>query len=1268
MELARDFIKLNKGDVLIAGGKGASLGEMLQAGIPVPDGFVVLSTTFDRFIEETDLDVEIDSILDKVNYQEISSVENASEEIKALILNAEMPNDIAEEIKKKFNNLGAKFVAVRSSATSEDSSTAAWAGQLESYLNTTKDLVLENVKKCWASLFTPRAIFYRKEKNLHKSKISVAVVIQKMVESECSGIAFSVHPVTQDENQIIIEAGFGLGEAIVSGQITPDSYVIEKEPRRIIDKNINTQERGLYKSSKGGNEWKTIGKETGSKQVLSDNQIYELVKIILRIESHYGFPCDIEWAMQGDKFYIVQSRPITTLEKKDEIEKKPFEDILNRCLLLTARSSSIQRETIFGSHFLKNKFYPMDFLLTMPVSGTDVEWYLDKITLEKFFNKEAEEFLSQGFLEEYKRRNEQGYKELIKIYSRINKDFTKKNIVINQEVIDNLKNYFNYSVRDDTYFYFGLCVWTFDQRVVPKLKERLQNLLKEDFDESWHIITSQTELSNEQKFRIDIAELKKRYGDKIKKEELQKIQENYRYLGIYCPEDYGYTYEDIQKFYHDADVDKTLNIVKDIQKNKKQFEELLRKHRGDKKTCEIMSLINFNVYFRTIRMEKILNGFALLTPMYDYLMKELGFTRKQVGNLTKEELINFFEKKIIPPQRKSHPGMFYTAEGGRELTSEERQLFEKKFRQSLNVDQFNGNIAYKGLIKGKVKIVTSNADLSKVQEGDILVSQFTRPEYLPAMKKSSAIITNDGGITSHAAITSRELKKPCIIGTKIATKVLHDDDEVEVDANTGVVKILKKAKPKQESRGLIQYFIKNADENHVELWPPVHNNSAFIQASGWNSKKYYANYYKLDLSNQLILLQDKDKAFQLVDAVLLKGTGEEFFKDYLKNPSILKNREKILLKNIKLIDNYYKNYTYKKISKVKSQKLIELAKEILDIMWDTNSAVYFSAYFDKELCSKILHESNIDTAFLDKFWEEFTKPAFPSFDAEAYLDYKNKKNIEDLQYIFTTYLKAFDLEYVKNRLKDKYSNFDKKIFQDIELQKRKIKNINKSLKPIESKVGEYIQMIMYLRDKRKNFFNKGITVIWRIAEKIFNNCNINCNLIQYTLMQEFFKGEEHINGLKDQLELRKEGFVVLVPYEGEPSVELGGIDDKVTILNNYFIKIQNTTSDVIKGQPAHKGKVVGIVKIVKDAHNATHFNQGDILVTGMTRPEYVPLMKKASAVITDEGGITCHAAIVSRELGIPCIIGTKTATHILKNGDKIEVNANEGIVKIIKRA
>jgi pyruvate, water dikinase len=315
MVFTKTFNQINMNSVSIAGGKGASLGEMTHAKIPVPPGYVILSTTFEKFIDSVEgMKEEIDAVLDTVDHKITHTVENASERIQAIIKNAEVSEDISEEIVKEFEKLDCEFVAVRSSATAEDSTNAAWAGQLDTYLNTTKANLINHVRDCWASLFTPRAIFYRFEKELQKHKISVAVVIQKMVQSEVAGIAFSVHPVTQDRNQMIIEAGFGLGEAVVSGQITPDSYIVDKQDETLIDINVSEQERGMYmKKDKLGNEWVDLALDKKGLQKLSKDQILELAKLIIKIEKHYDFPVDVEWALAKDVFYITQSRPITTL-------------------------------------------------------------------------------------------------------------------------------------------------------------------------------------------------------------------------------------------------------------------------------------------------------------------------------------------------------------------------------------------------------------------------------------------------------------------------------------------------------------------------------------------------------------------------------------------------------------------------------------------------------------------------------------------------------------------------------------------------------------------------------------------------------------------------------------------------------------------------------------------------------------------------------------------------------------------------------------------
>jgi pyruvate,water dikinase len=332
----KTFSRLSKNDVAIAGGKGASLGEMTKAGIPVPPGFVVLAAAFDVFLTETKLDSKIESILKKTKTKEINSVDRASNEIKKLILAATFPAELGRVILKEFSGLKSPFVAVRSSATAEDSHTASWAGELESYLNTTKNNLLENVKHCWASLFSPRAIFYRYEKKLGTTKVSVAVVVQTMIQSEISGITFTVHPVTEDRNQMVIEAGWGLGEAIVGGKITPDTYVLSKSKisarggsafggkipaspaggqnskRIILDKNISEQKMMIIKSKTGTVEM-AVPKNKQEKQKLTDKQLIEIAKICVDIEKHYGFPCDIEWAYAHGKFYVVQSRPITTL-------------------------------------------------------------------------------------------------------------------------------------------------------------------------------------------------------------------------------------------------------------------------------------------------------------------------------------------------------------------------------------------------------------------------------------------------------------------------------------------------------------------------------------------------------------------------------------------------------------------------------------------------------------------------------------------------------------------------------------------------------------------------------------------------------------------------------------------------------------------------------------------------------------------------------------------------------------------------------------------
>jgi len=334
----KSFKNISKKDISIAGGKGASLGEMTlqfcsgqaQQKCPVPPGFVILVEAFDKFLEETDLVVEIASQVKKINYKDIKSVDEASKVIRDLIHDTPMPQNLEKEFLKEFRKLKTKYVAVRSSATAEDSLIASWAGELETYLNTSSSNLIENIKKCWSSLFTPRALFYAFEKGVvtqagqkkiraktckklvHCYPVGVAVVVQKMVQSEISGICFTVHPVTQDTNQMVIETGWGLGEAIVGGKITPDTHIISKKDWSILDANISQQEMMIIRQGSGVKE-APVPKARQEKQKLANEKIIELAKLCQEIEEHYAKPQDIEFAIENNKIYITQSRPITTL-------------------------------------------------------------------------------------------------------------------------------------------------------------------------------------------------------------------------------------------------------------------------------------------------------------------------------------------------------------------------------------------------------------------------------------------------------------------------------------------------------------------------------------------------------------------------------------------------------------------------------------------------------------------------------------------------------------------------------------------------------------------------------------------------------------------------------------------------------------------------------------------------------------------------------------------------------------------------------------------
>jgi len=1160
VELIRHFNKLGKMDVGLAGGKGASLGEMTQAGIGVPEGYVVLSSAFERFIEECDLTHEIDSILHKVNNEDINSIEKASEAIKGLILNAKMPKDIALEINSNFKKLGAKYVAVRSSATSEDSASAAWAGQLDSFLNTSEKDLLENVKKCWASLFTPRAIFYRFEKNLHGAEISVAVVVQKMVESEVSGIAFSVHPVTEDYNQLIIEAGFGLGEAIVSGQITPDSYVVEKSPRRIMDKNVAEQMRGLFRAKNGGNEWVEV--KNGGRQKLSDKEILELSELILKIEKHYGFPCDIEWAREGGKFYIVQSRPITTLTKTSSREEslvKKFKREMSGDELLVIRGKFIPLFLLTGwLKFYDDKFKEKEGIYPVLSIKRD-KMFTHYISLNKYLSISRKAIVNYIKDPKYKEEITDRYNKIkYKINSFYEDYFNKKNLS-EMDLLDILK-------KTEQYLHEIVALTLFidflDEDIVKKTYE--ERGLKINFDKIFKITQIYDFQSFDLKNNIDLV---------------NNIKKNSEYLKhVYTGYSVAPTKEEVENKLSKINIE---DLKKEIEKSKIEISKKSLEKRELRRTLNLeeKSIADFLSWIIELRDDRkpLMNKLDVLLNECVRRVYEKWGTEKNLSFVSYVFEVLKGREFLLDniPNIKKRRGDFVNLYYGDDRYSEKYENLEEEFEESKSLEKnrsdvgiITGQIASKGKVVGIARIIYDPNRFHSFTEGDILVTSMTRPEFVPIMKKASAIVTNEGGIACHAAIVSRELNKPCIIGTKNATEVIRDGDEIEVDANKGIVRILNRIE--EEKKGGKREERKENSKSYEESLLDKYKSEDYERMFGGKAFYYIFGDIFLQYYNSLgvLSIQDSENWMSFLPLISKRKTLEEGRKLYT---------------NKKLFEEYNRDFhQYIKDS---------------------------SKYFESVL----------------------SKPKLSAEEVKKFLDLASKH--------FSYYAKT---EF---------------FYTDLIEQEKMVISIEQFDK-LKLDGRSYLNKILFAGDGYLMSLIRKISKQTEVPETdIF-----------------FYSIEDLINLVKNKVKIDaqkiKDRHLVFNSREdnifGEDSKELA---------KRFISKYQEITK-VIRGGIANKGKVQGRARVFsanfknfdKLALAVKEMQKGEIIVAESTAPEIIAACRKASAIVTNQGGMLSHAAIISRELGIPCIIGTnKNVVLNIHTGDLIEVDANLGIVRILER-
>jgi phosphoenolpyruvate synthase/pyruvate phosphate dikinase len=1294
MDFIKEFGQLGKHDAAIAGGKGASLGEMTQAGIPVPPGFVILSGAFEHFLEETGLHAEIDATLHTVSPSEMHTVEHASEKIQALILGAKMPEDIATEIQKLFAKLDAEYVAVRSSATAEDSASAAWAGQLDSFLNTTDDTLLTNVQRCWASLFTPRAIFYRFEKELHTQKISVAVVVQKMVQSEVSGIAFSVHPVTEDYNQLIIEAGFGLGEAIVSGSVTPDSYVVEKEPRRIIDKNVTYQSRALWRAENGGNEWRALSETEGTKPALSDEQALELSEIILRIERHYGFPCDIEWAYEAGTFFITQSRPITTLAPlavKDEAEfispelaRFPRQDYE----FVGRWKSDLFTGYFWNYWFRKEMLKKLDF--SVPFSGSlglkggntfyhkqVVQWGSDEMQrmLADHLETRSKRFRDSA---------EKDFAELLKKADSFAESMPDQNNF--KQVVDAYQDFMLYFLTAN------LISPHFDPLIAEKAVE--EGVPAEDVVSLIPKFPAQIETQHADARRL-LGLLKKKSLDAL--------------LGV-----------DTEKLVIAINTDKEL---------KGEFE----KHLKEFGWLELLNFIGAPLSLeRLLGQLKTASGAEQahehaahaykLSDEFKHLLKtaaDIGFVRQaaaETSSIFHYKLISYLEKtaqalgltyremlNLVPPEivqglsgAKSHEELKRTAEkrAGYNwlvygdiateslIVIDEKEDVEKMCSLMIptadeGADTLGGQIGNKGKVQGRVSVIMASDDFHKFVEGNVLVTTMTTPDFVILMQKSVAIVTDIGGMLSHASIVSRELGKPCVIGTKFATQVLRDGDLVEVDADSGVVRIL-------ERTGSSPAVLVDPDKellimrDRPSMLSPVYWNQV-LQISD-EVKEIYGDVlsteYTTHSNGRMSSVMIKNEWNRVGDFIANKIVdSEEYFKKIVRKTEESK----------KHIQSFLKEIAEENLENLNFDELTKKVETIRDLFFEYDAASVFAWFVaGDQIKQKIdsilkLSKEDLDILSLPKERTFASQMEQEVLEVAVATSKDIEKEAEKLEKRFYWILFGYDgptvcdknyfIEQIQMHRKE-MSETRKRLAEikstenDIR-DKREIIIKRESFTEADERLIDILRRITTWTDERKMLDFQLFYHHNRVLTSIGSMFGASITQMKYLFTHELRGLKEKHKELLIEADKRIQNDFIVISH-GD-TLRIASDEEKALFKKVIDAQLKHTE---VKGNVASAGPQKtyrAVARVLLSPAECSKVKGGEIMVATMTTPDYVPAMRNALGFITDEGGVTCHAAIVGREMNKPCIIGTKVATKILKDGDFVEMDVNNGVVRILER-
>ena len=714
---------------------------------------------------------------------------------------------VQSRILEYYDKMNFDLVSVRSSATLEDGSDSSFAGMFETKLNVNKENLIEAVKEVVLSAVNDRVKEYCKRNNLNYTNLKMRVVIQKMVDSRISGVCFT--RTADNLNSILIEACLGLGEALVSGTITPDTFQISRNNFKVEKEVIVYQKKMLTLNEK---EYIQVPFSERNLRKITDDELKELIKISLQIEEYLNYDAvDIEWAFEKNKLYILQARPITTInynviEVMNCIEKytdwiKLYNNNYNymmQCAGIVAIEDDVMSKVLGFDIKLGNYII---------LGGNEYTSLNNQEIVSDIFDKELSQDIN--FFEKYAKKVRKIIDEMDLFSNTIlNKKFNlmtneqlEKELIYLQELY--VKGFCPYDLYPDNYIYNKLKTLNVDNLIIDKVAGLINTIGIYSIDETLSLLKITKEIKDNNyslnnlndKIITTIENHKNKYGW------MKSYVDEHESASIYNIEYYLSRIKDLL----DEDVDKLIyNIENKRLSSDKQFEELLNNSNFNELIKNMLTAMRNFIYLQTLLSESY-------TRMM--VMGKISVMREIVSRINKDiesyVCLDFDEQKEVIYDTKNYDKyveMNKYCKGrvkidnykkilkGKDVTILKQKvndyclsLIKEKLKSGRVI---RGTSVNGGIVKGKAKIIKTMKDLSKINNGDILVADMTSPDYVTVFNKVAAFITDEGGLTCHAAIVSKEFNIPCIVGNQFVTQILKDNTLIEVDANNGVITIL----------------------------------------------------------------------------------------------------------------------------------------------------------------------------------------------------------------------------------------------------------------------------------------------------------------------------------------------------------------------------------------------------------------------------------------------------------------------------------------------